>query len=422
MLATYACSDFGFRMNWLCAIQVALRALRAHKLRTSLNVLGMMVGVAAVITSTAIGAGAQAEVEEQIESLGTRLIIIYPGSFTAAGVRLGSGTRASLTDDDAIAIQSEALNVEAAAPALQGRGQVVFGSSNWSTGYYGVTPDFFDVRRWKVANGELFDASHVATAAKVVLLGGTVARNLFGDIDPVGHVVRVGKVPMTVLGVLAPKGQTLQAQDQDDTLLMPITTLRNRIVGGSRAKLRLLNSISVKIHPEAEMAEARADISDLLRQRHRLQPGASDDFTLRDLTEVISRRDEAARSMTLLLTTIGIVSLLVGGVGILNMMLASVTERTVEIGLRMAVGARRRDILFQFLVEAMTIAIFGGVCGCVLGLGAILVISQVAGWRAHIDVETITWAIGMAGAVGVFAGVYPARKASLLAPIVALRM
>jgi putative ABC transport system permease protein len=408
-------------MTWLAGIRIALRALRVNKLRSLLTMLGIIIGVGAVITMIAIGAGAQARVEEQIKALGTNLIIVLPGSVTSGGVRMGSGSRPTLSDDDAYALQRELAEIEAAAPAVRGTGQVVFGGSNWSTVFFGVTPEYFEVRNWVVASGRTFDAAEVTGAAKVVLLGETVARNLFGDSDPIGQVVRVRRVPMQVIGVLETKGQSLQGNDQDDVILMPITTARKRVLGVSAARLRFAGSISVKVRDGADMAHAEAEMRTLLRQRHRLQPAQDDDFTLRNLSEVMGAREESTRVMTLLLASVAAVSLLVGGIGIMNIMLVSVTERTREIGLRMAVGARARDILSQFLVEAVTLALVGGLAGIALGVGGSFAIGHFAGWRTELQVDAIVLAVGFAAGVGVFFGFYPARKASRLLPIEALR-
>ncbi|MES2562775.1 MAG: ABC transporter permease [Pseudomonadota bacterium] len=408
-------------MTWLAGIRIALRALRVNKLRSILTMLGIIIGVGAVITMIAIGSGAQAQVEEQIKALGTNLIVVFPGSFTSGGVRMGAGSRPTLTDDDAYALQRELADVHAAAPALRGTGQVVFGGSNWSTTLHGVTPEHFEVRNWAIQSGRGFEAAEINGAAKVVLLGETVARNLFGDSDPVGQIVRVRKVPMEVLGVLERKGQSLQGQDQDDTILMPITTARNRVFGGTSVKLRTVNYISVKVRDGADMTQAEAEMRTLLRQRHKLQPGQDDDFSMRNLSEVLGAREESTRIMTLLLASVAAVSLLVGGIGIMNIMLVSVTERTREIGLRMAVGARGRDILSQFLVEAVTLALVGGLCGILLGVGGSYAIAHFAGWRTTLDINAIVLAVGFAAGVGVFFGFYPARKASRMLPIEALR-
>jgi putative ABC transport system permease protein len=366
-------------MNALAAVRIALRALRVNKLRSILTMLGIIIGVGAVITMIAIGSGAQAQVEDQIKALGTNLIIVTPGSVTAGGVRMGAGSRSSLTEDDAYAMQRELSDVQAAAPALRGTGQVVFSGTNWSTQFFGVTPEYFEARNWVIASGKGFDPADITGAGKVVLLGETVARTLFGEGDPIGHIIRVRKVPMEVIGVLERKGQSLQGQDQDDVILMPISTARNRVLGGTQAKLRSVGSISVKVREGSDMAQAEAEIRTLMRQRHRLQAGQDDDFTLRNLSEVLGAREESTRIMTLLLAAVASVSLLVGGIGIMNIMLVSVTERTREIGLRMAVGARAKDILSQFLVEAVTLALVGGLCGIVIGVGGSFAIGHFAG-------------------------------------------
>ena len=408
-------------MTWLAGIRIALRALRVNKLRSILTMLGIIIGVGAVITMIAIGSGAQAQIEEQIKALGTNLIIVTPGSMTSGGVRMGAGSRSSLTDDDAYAMQRELSDVQAAAPTLRGTGQVVFGGTNWSTQFYGVTPEYFEVRNWTIARGKGFEAADITGAGKVVLLGETVVRSLFGDSDPIGQIVRVRKVPMEVIGVLERKGQNLMGQDQDDVILMPISTARNRVLGGNQAKVRSVGSISVKIREGADMAQAEAEMRTLMRQRHRLQAGQDDDFSLRNLSEVLGAREESTRIMTLLLAAVASVSLLVGGIGIMNIMLVSVTERTREIGLRMAVGARGKDILSQFLVEAVTLSLVGGLCGVVLGIAGSYAIGHFAGWRTDLNIEAIVLAVGFAGGVGIFFGFYPARKASRLLPIEALR-
>ena len=408
-------------MTWLTGVRIALRALRVHKLRSSLTMLGIIIGIAAVITMIAIGSGAQAQVEEQINALGTNLIIVTPGSVTSGGVRMGAGSRASLTEDDAYALQRELPDVHAAAPTLRGSGPMVFGASNWTTSFHGSTVDFFEARNWQIASGKRFDAEDVTRAAKVMLLGETVARNLFGDSDPIGQIVRVRAVPMEVIGVMERKGQTLQGTDQDDMILMPITTARNRLLGGSQAKLRLVHYISVKVRDGADMTQTDDEMRTLLRQRHRRQAGQDDGFTLRNLSEVLNAREESTRIMTLLLAAVASVSLLVGGIGIMNIMLVSVTERTREIGLRMAVGARGRDILSQFLAEAVTLSLVGGVCGILLGIGSSAAIAHFAGWRTVLDLNAIVLAVVFAALVGVFFGFYPARKASRLVPIEALR-
>jgi putative ABC transport system permease protein len=408
-------------MSWLASIPIALGALRVNKLRSSLTMLGIVIGVAAVITMIAVGSGAQERVEEQIRGLGTNLIVVLPGSVTSGGVRMGAGSRTTLTEDDAYAIQREVAGVQTAAPALRGTGQVVAGSANWSTVFYGVTPEYFEARNWVVASGKIFEPSDVAGSAKVALLGDTVARNLFGDADPIGQVIRIRKVPITVIGTLEPKGQSLMGFDQDDVILMPISTVRNRVLGGSQVQRRAVGSISVKVRDGEDMLAVESEIRNLLRQRHRLQPGQEDDFAMRNLAEVLSAREESSRVMTLLLAAVASVSLLVGGIGIMNIMLVSVTERTREIGLRMAVGARARDILNQFLVEAVTLALIGGLLGVALGIAATVGVAWIAQWRVALDAGAVLLAVGFSAAVGVFFGYYPARKASRLEPIEALR-
>jgi putative ABC transport system permease protein len=408
-------------MTLLASIRIALRALRVNKLRSSLTMLGIIIGVAAVITMIAIGSGAQARVEEQIQGLGTNLIVLHPGSVTSGGVRMGAGSRFTLAEEDAYAVQREIAEVQAAAPQLRGTGQVVAANNNWSTAFYGVTPEYFEVRNWVIAAGKGFEPADLTGSAKVALVGETVARNLFGDADPIGQVIRIRKVPFTVIGTLERKGQSLMGQDQDDVILMPISTARNRVLGGGQAKQRSVGTIFIKVRDGADMAAAESQMRSLLRQRHRLQAGQDDDFTLRNLSEVLAAREESSRIMALLLAAVASVSLLVGGIGIMNIMLVSVTERTREIGLRMAVGARARDILTQFLVEAVTLALIGGLLGILLGVGGSYAVGHFAEWRTELNAQAILLAVSFAAAVGVFFGFYPARKASRLLPIEALR-
>ncbi|MBI4190858.1 MAG: ABC transporter permease [Betaproteobacteria bacterium] len=408
-------------MNVLASMRTALRALRVNLLRSSLTMLGIIIGVAAVITMIAVGAGAQARIAEQIKSLGSNLIIVLPGSVTSGGVRMGFGSQSTLTEEDAYAIQREILEVQASGPAVRGTGQVVAGNANWSTVFYGTTPEYLEARRWAIASGKAFDAADLAGATKVALIGQTVANALFGDTDPVEQPIRIRKVPFTVIGVLERKGQSLMGQDQDDVILMPISTARKRVLGQSQAKLRTIGSISVKIRDDADITDAENEIRSLLRQRHRLQSHQDDDFFVRNLSEVLQTQEQSSQVLTLLLAAVASVSLLVGGIGIMNIMLVSVTERTREIGLRMAVGARGRDILLQFLVEAVTLAIIGGLLGIALGVSGSYAIGYFAEWRIALKAEAIVLAVSFAGAIGVFFGFYPARKASRLLPIEALR-
>jgi putative ABC transport system permease protein len=383
--------------------------------------LGIVIGVGAVITMVAVGAGAQARVAEQIQSLGSNMIIVLSGSILSGGVRMGSGSQLTITEDDAWAIQREIPAVAAAAPTSRGGAQVVYGNLNWATGIQGVTLEFFTAREWEVADGRLFSQEEVEGAGKVALVGLTVAGNLFGDSDPLGQVIRIKNVPFTVIGTLERKGQTTFGQDQDDTVLIPLSTAKKKVLGASQANARSVGSIAVKVREARAMSEAEQEIRGLLRQRHRLQAFQDDDFNIRNLTEVLQSQEASSRVLTLLLAAIASVSLLVGGIGIMNIMLVSVTERTREIGLRMAVGARGRDILLQFLVEAVTLSLIGGVIGIAMGLAGSYAIAYFAQWRTLVSTEAVFVAFVFAAAVGVFFGFYPARKAAALNPIDALR-
>ncbi len=408
-------------MSFLSTLRVALTALRAHKLRSALTMLGIIIGVGAVIAMLAVGKGAQARVEEQIKSLGSNLLIILSGTFTSGGVRLGLGSQPSMTEDDAYALAREIEQIHAAAPSLRGSGQVVYGNTNWSTPIQGVTPDYLVARQWDVAWGKPFDEQDVDAAAKVVLLGQTVARTLFGDADPVGETIRIRRVPFRVIGVLDRKGQSMMGTDQDDVVLIPISTARKRVLGGSQVRSRNVSLVSVRVRDGVDMPAVEQQIRDLLRQRHRLQSSQEDDFYIRNLSEVLQAQETASRILAVLLAAIASVSLIVGGIGIMNIMLVSVTERTREIGLRMAVGARPRDILLQFLVEAVTLALIGGLIGVLLGAVASWAVGEFADWRTEMSAEAVLLAFGFAAAIGVFFGFYPARKASALQPIEALR-
>ena len=405
----------------LQALRIALRSLRVNKLRTALTMLGIMIGVAAVIAMVSVGTGAQARVAEQIQSLGSNLIIAMSGSTNQAGVRLGQGSQTTITEDDAAAIAREVPAVQVAAPSSRGNAQVVYGNLNWSTGIQGVTADYFEARDWPVDLGRPIVQEDVDGATKIALLGQTTATNLFGEADPLGQIVRIKKVPFTVVGLLSRKGQSSWGQDQDDVILIPLSTAKKKVLGVSQANARSVGSISIKIRPDEDMTEAEAQIRALLRQRHRLQPYQDDDFWLRNLSEVLQTQEESSKVMTYLLAAIASVSLLVGGIGIMNIMLVSVTERTREIGLRMAVGARARDILTQFLVEAVTLSLIGGVIGILLGIGGSNAISTLAEWRTVLAPSAVFLAFGFAAAIGIFFGFYPARKASRLDPIEALR-
>jgi putative ABC transport system permease protein len=410
-------------VNFAAILRIALGALRVNKLRSALTMLGIIIGVAAVIVMIAVGRGAQARVEEQIRALGSNIIAVWSASSTNIGVRSGAGTLHTLSEDDAYAIARELPDeIQTAAPALRGSGQVVAGNSNWSTTFIGVTPEYFEAREWPVLEGRIFEQAEVNSAAKVALIGQTVATSMFGDENPIDQVIRIRKVPLTVIGVLERKGQSMSGQDQDDIVLMPISTARKRILGAmALAKSRSIGSISVKVRQGVDMKLAEDKMRELLRQRHRLQPGQDDDFNVRNLSEMLQAQEASSRVLAMLLAAVASVSLLVGGIGIMNIMLVSVTERTREIGLRMAVGARGRDILTQFLVEALTLALIGGLVGVLLGVGGSYAIGHFAQWRVGLSAAAIGLAVGFAATIGVFFGFYPARKAAALSPIEALR-
>jgi putative ABC transport system permease protein len=399
----------------------AARALHVNKLRSSLTMLGIIIGVGAVIAMVAVGSGAQEQLAEQIQSLGTNLVIVRSRSTSIQGVRGGAGTRATLTDEDAMAIQSEVPAVQAAAPTRGGYLQVISGNLNWVTTGVGVTPEWFEVKEWPTTSGRPITLEDDKAAAKVVVLGQTVASRLFGDDDPIGATIRINRVPFSVVGLLDVKGQNAWGQDQDDVVMVPLSTARRKLFGRIPGQARAVWVITVKLRQGEDRAEAEGQIRDLLRQRHRLQPDSEDDFDLRNPYDAIQVQADASNTMAYLLAAIASVSLLVGGVGIMNIMLVSVTERTREIGLRMAVGARRRDILTQFLVEAVTLSLIGGVVGIVVGLGGSHAISYFAEWRTLIATDAVLVAFGFAAAVGILFGLYPARKAARLDPVEALR-
>jgi putative ABC transport system permease protein len=408
-------------MNSLAALRSALRALASNKLRSVLTMLGIIIGVGAVITMIAVGRGATERVQDQMKGLGSNIMLVLPGGVTAGGVRLGAQTGQGLTEEDALAIAREVPEVQVAAPASRSAAQVVAGNTNWSTSIMGTSNDYLEARDWPLAQGRLFEAAEMQGSAKVALIGQTVAAQLFGDADPLDQVIRVKKVPVTIVGVLEKKGQNSMGQDQDDLVVVPISTFRNRVQGGAAGKLKRVGSISVKVREGQSMKAAEESIKELMRQRFRVQPGADDPFSIRNLTEILQAQEASSQIMTLLLAAVAGISLVIGGIGIMNIMLVSVTERTREIGLRMAVGARGKDILAQFLIEAVTLSLIGGAIGVVLGAMATWAIGQFAGWQVSMTVSSIALAAGFSAVVGVFFGFYPARRASRLLPIQALR-
>jgi putative ABC transport system permease protein len=408
-------------MRLMEAIRSALSAIMANALRSLLTMLGIVIGVAAVIAMVAIGSGARNLVDQQIRSLGANLAIVTPGNVTQGGARLGAGAASSLTDEDAHAIRNEVDGVIAAAPFVQGGTQVVAGGSNWGTRIYGVDLDWFSAREWDIATGRGFDPEEIRRGDIVILLGQTVARNLFGEDDPFGQTVRVRNVPFRVIGVMAPKGQSAFGQDQDDVVFVPLDAGRRRVIGRNYAKDGSVGSIFVKFANEEDIEPGIETMTELLRQRHRITGEQEDDFSIRNLTEIANTASASANTLSMLLAAVAAVSLLVGGIGIMNIMLVSVTERTREIGLRLAVGARPRDILSQFLIEATTLSTIGGAIGIALGSGTAYAVAQLAGWPSLISTNAILIAVGFSALVGIFFGFYPAQRAAKLDPIEALR-
>jgi len=405
----------------LTSSRIALRALQVNRTRSALTMLGIIIGVAAVIAMVGVGAGATERIQAQIQSIGSNLIIVLPGSISSNGVRLGSGGVATLTTDDAKAIADECPSVALTAPTVRGGVQVVYGSNNWATIVQGVTPDYMTLRDYAMMSGQFFTTQDVDASAKLAVLGETVAENLFGDSDPTGQVVIVKNVPFTVSGVLTPKGQSPSGQDQDDVILLPISTATQKVLGVNKANAKAVGSVMVQaINPQA-IDQAIQEMDELLRERHRILPGLEDDFSVRNLTEVFAAQESSAQVMAVLLGAIASVSLIVGGIGIMNIMLVSVTERTREIGLRLAVGAKRRDILSQFLVEAATLSLAGGVIGILVGVATSFAISYFAQWTTDIGVMAVAVSFLFSALVGVFFGYYPARTAAFLNPIEALR-
>jgi putative ABC transport system permease protein len=405
-------------MNLFLTFKVALRALARNKMRSILTMLGIIIGVGAVIAMVGIGQGASASIQAQIANLGNNLLIIQPGSANTAGIRGGAGSNTTLTADDVDAIARECPSVKAATPTVRANGQLVFGNQNWapSAGITGVNEKYPEIKSWPISSGEFFTEADVRTGARVAVLGKTVVDNLFSGGDPIGQSLRVRNLPFKVVGVLSVKGQNQFGQDQDDTVLVPYTTAQKKLLTITWVNAANVSAISAKA-----TSAAQKEITDLLRQRHKLAPNQEDDFNVRNLTDIADAADQSSAIMTKLLASIAGVSLLVGGIGIMNIMLVSVTERTREIGIRMAIGARSGVIRRQFLIESITLSLVGGVIGVMFGIGTSVTIANTLHWPTSVSPISVIVAVAFSVFVGVAFGYYPARKAAALDPIDALR-
>jgi putative ABC transport system permease protein len=406
-------------MDFIQTLKIALRALRTNKMRSFLTMLGIIIGISAVIAMMAVGSGASYVISQQIASIGSNIILILPGSTTSGGLRTGSGGAQTLVADDVKAIMNECPSVEMAAPTTRNAALVVYGNMNWSTIVMGSTPELFGIREWGVVSGRGIEQQDVDSALKVCVIGQTVADNLFGSSDPIGKIIRIKKIPFTVIGVLDRKGQSPQGQDQDDSIFVPIKTAQRNLVRTQNPNS--VGAIMVKARSEALLGKAEEEIKALLNQRHRITNSKEPDYSTRNLSEILAVAEQSSKAMSLLLGAVASISLIVGGIGIMNIMLVSVTERTREIGVRMAIGARKNDILLQFLTEAVLLTMIGGVTGIILGSAGAMIVSHLLSWPTLISVESIVLAFLFSAVVGIFFGFYPARKAALLNPIDALR-
>ena len=405
-------------MRILQILSEAFRAMGMNRLRTALTMLGMIIGVGAVVLMLGVGEGAQSKVNASIASMGSNLFIVVPGSTSASGVRFGFGNAQTLTVADSIALlQSPA--VLTTAPVVMGQFQLVAGTNNWRTMILGVTPDYFVLRSWELESGDGFGAEEMQSYARVAIIGQTIADNMFPDDDPVGKIIRIRNSPYTVVGVLARKGQSLDGRDQDDGVFIPLSTARQQLIRSSFPGS--VNMILAQAKSPAQMSEAEYEMSQTLRIRHRIRDGQEDDFSMRNMTAIAETAAVAARAMSLMLGAIASISLLVGGIGIMNIMLVSVTERTREIGIRMALGAKKRDILLQFLTEGVVLSVIGGALGVGIGVGGGWLVAQLAEMPVEISALSIVVAFGFAAAIGIFFGLYPARKAAQMKPVDALR-
>ena len=403
-------------MRFFAILKIAFRALRRNKMRTVLTMLGIIIGVGAVIAMVALGRGAKAQVEARIASMGQNVILIFSGSINRGGVFTGFGGAGTLTVEDALAVQNEVPNVAAVSPEVRSGGQITAGENNWSTQIFGEGVDYLTIRQWELDEGEMFTEADVRSATKVGILGRTTADRLFPDEDALGKTIRIRGTPVRIIGVLKRKGASMGGDDQDDRVIIPYTTCMKRFAGVTTLRMMQVSAVSAE-----HLVAVQTGITELLRQRHRIQQGRDDDFIIRNQQEISEAQTATTETMTALLAGVAIISLLVGGIGIMNIMLVSVTERTREIGIRMAVGARGHDILLQFLIEAVTLSSLGGLLGIALGIGGAKLLTTLKNWPTQVSSESVVVAFIFSAAVGIFFGFYPARKASKLDPIEALR-
>jgi putative ABC transport system permease protein len=397
-------------------LKVAIKSILKSRMRSLLTALGIIIGVAAVVVMVALGDGAQIQVEKQISSLGSNLIIIFPGSISSGGIRMGAGSINRFTMEDVKKIQDEATLIKAVTPIVRTGGQVIGGVGNWSTQIQGVAPNFLEIRDWPLASGDFFTDKEMISRAKVAVLGQTVAKQLFPDEDPIGQQIRIRNVPFRVIGVLTAKGQSAMGSDQDDIIFAPATTVLDRLVGGI-----YINYIQASAISTDQIDAAQQQLTQIMREAHHLNPGEDNDFTVRNQAEITEAATETSKILTILLASVAGVSLIVGGIGIMNIMLVSVTERTREIGIRLSVGARTSDVLIQFLTEAIVLSLAGGLIGVLLSFGVVFILNDYTGLMAVISPEIVLIAVSFSGIIGIFFGFYPARKAANLNPIDALR-